>query len=159
MFGLLKEFILLYAVDHARPQLSGDDCRVRALLGFAGEEAKHIHLFKRFREEFEGGLGRGESPVIGRKHTAFIQDLRSVPLKSLLPHMAGSACFMPKLFPESLEIKDRKRLVLFSSLGTNMNQLLGDGPVFFVSPCLDFTIESIRQFLIVRIANLLCRKL
>jgi hypothetical protein len=57
MFGLVEEFILPYVVDHARPQLSGDDYRVRALLGFAGEEAKHIHLFKRFREEFEDGFG------------------------------------------------------------------------------------------------------
>ena len=57
MFALVEEFILPYVVDHARPQLSGDDYRVRALLGFAGEEAKHIHLFKRFREEFEEGFG------------------------------------------------------------------------------------------------------
>src|SRR5574342_253551 len=57
MFGLVEEFILPYVVDHARPQLSGDDYRVRALLQFAGEEAKHIHLFKRFREEFEKGFG------------------------------------------------------------------------------------------------------
>ncbi len=57
MFGLVEEFILPYVVDHARPQLSGDDYRVRALLQFAGEEAKHIHLFKRFRQEFEEGFG------------------------------------------------------------------------------------------------------
>jgi hypothetical protein len=57
MFGLVEEFILPYVVDHARAQLSGDDYRVRALLQFAGEEAKHIHLFKRFREEFENGFG------------------------------------------------------------------------------------------------------
>jgi hypothetical protein len=57
MFGLVEEFILPYVVDHARTQLSGDDHRVRALLQFAGEEAKHIHLFKRFREEFEDGFG------------------------------------------------------------------------------------------------------
>jgi hypothetical protein len=57
MFGLVEEFILPYVVDHARSQLSGDDYRVRALLGFAGEEAKHIHLFKRFREEFVAGFG------------------------------------------------------------------------------------------------------
>ena len=56
MFGLVEEFILPYVVDHARPQLSGDDYRVRALLQFAGEEAKHIHLFKRFRQEFEEGF-------------------------------------------------------------------------------------------------------
>ena len=30
---------------------------MRALLGFAAEEAKHIHLFRRFREEFERGFG------------------------------------------------------------------------------------------------------
>jgi hypothetical protein len=57
MFGLVEEFILPYVVDHARPQLSGDDYRVRALLQFAGEEAKHIHLFKRFCQEFEEGFG------------------------------------------------------------------------------------------------------
>jgi hypothetical protein len=57
MFGLVEEFILPYVVDHARSQLSGDDYRVRALLQFAGEEAKHIHLFKRFRQEFEDGFG------------------------------------------------------------------------------------------------------
>ena len=57
IFGLVEEFILPFVLDHARPQLSGDDYRVRALLQFAGEEAKHIHLFKRFKEEFERGFG------------------------------------------------------------------------------------------------------
>jgi hypothetical protein len=57
MFGLVEEFILPYVVDHARPKLSGDDYRARALLHFAGEEAKHIHLFKIFRREFEAGFG------------------------------------------------------------------------------------------------------
>ncbi len=57
MFGLVEEFILPYVVDHVRPQLSADDYRVRALLQFAGEEAKHIHLFKHFRREFEEGFG------------------------------------------------------------------------------------------------------
>jgi len=56
-FGLVEEFILPFVLDHARPRLRGDDHRVRALLRFAGEEAKHIHLFKRFREEFEAGFG------------------------------------------------------------------------------------------------------
>ena len=57
IFGLVEEFILPFVLDHARPQLQGDDYRVRALLQFASEEAKHIHLFKRFREEFERGFG------------------------------------------------------------------------------------------------------
>jgi hypothetical protein len=57
IFGLVEEFILPFVLDHARPQLQPDDYRTRALLEFAGEEAKHIHLFKRFREEFERGFG------------------------------------------------------------------------------------------------------
>jgi hypothetical protein len=57
IFGVVEEFILPFLMDHARPQLRGDDYRVRALLQFAGEEAKHIHLFKRFREEFDKGFG------------------------------------------------------------------------------------------------------
>ena len=56
IFGLIEEFILPFVLDHARQQLQGDDYRVRALLNFAGEEAKHIQLFKRFREEFENGF-------------------------------------------------------------------------------------------------------
>ncbi len=55
-FGLVEEFILPFVLDHARPQLQGDDYRVRAFLAFASEEAKHIHLFKRFRQEFEQGF-------------------------------------------------------------------------------------------------------
>ena len=54
-FGLVEEFILPFVMDHARTGLvtdAYDDSEVRALLEFAGEEAKHIHLFKRFREEF-----------------------------------------------------------------------------------------------------------
>ncbi|HEY7913010.1 MAG TPA: diiron oxygenase [Blastocatellia bacterium] len=57
IFGLVEEFILPFVLDHARPRLQGDDYRVRAFLQFASEEAKHIHLFKRFREEFERGFG------------------------------------------------------------------------------------------------------
>jgi hypothetical protein len=64
MFGLVEEFILPFVLDHARSRLAGDDYRVRALLQFAAEEAKHIHLFRRFREEFEAGFG-SRCDVIG----------------------------------------------------------------------------------------------
>lgn len=64
IFGLVEEFILPFVMDHARPQLADDDFRTRALLQFAGEEAKHIQLFKRFREEFEAGFGI-ECGIIG----------------------------------------------------------------------------------------------
>jgi hypothetical protein len=56
-FGLVEEFIVPFVLDHTRPQLHGDSYAVRALLGFAAEEAKHIHLFRRFREEFERDFG------------------------------------------------------------------------------------------------------
>lgn len=64
IFGLVEEFILPFVLDHARPQLQGDDHQVRALLNFAGEEAKHIHLFKVFRAEFERDFGH-HCDVIG----------------------------------------------------------------------------------------------
>jgi len=57
MFGMVEEFILPFVLDHARPLLALDDYRTRALLEFAAEEAKHIHLFKCFRESFEAGFG------------------------------------------------------------------------------------------------------
>jgi hypothetical protein len=56
-FGLVEEFILPFVLDHARPMLAKDDVRTRALLRFAMEEAKHIHLFRTFEREFEAGFG------------------------------------------------------------------------------------------------------
>lgn len=55
-FGLVEEFILPFVLDHARPHLNEDDYCTRALLQFASEEAKHIHLFKKFAEEFKAGF-------------------------------------------------------------------------------------------------------
>ena len=55
-FGLVEEFILPFVLDHARPHLNEDDYRTRALLQFASEEAKHIHLFRKFAEEFKTGF-------------------------------------------------------------------------------------------------------
>jgi hypothetical protein len=63
-FGLVEEFILPFVLDHVRPHLSGDDNRVRAFLTFATEEAKHIHLFKKFRDEFRAGFGT-QCDVVG----------------------------------------------------------------------------------------------
>jgi hypothetical protein len=64
MFGVIEEFILPFVLDHARPFLNGEDYRARAFLEFASEEAKHIHLFRRFAEEFRAGFGV-ECQVIG----------------------------------------------------------------------------------------------
>lgn len=79
IFGLVEEFILPFVLDHARPQLSGDDYRVRALLKFAGEEAKHIQVFKRFREEFEDGFGT-DCLVIGPPEAIAAEILKHDPL-------------------------------------------------------------------------------
>lgn len=57
MFGLVEEFILPFVLDHVRADLASEDARTRALLQFAGEEAKHIDLFKRFRTRFERDFG------------------------------------------------------------------------------------------------------
>jgi hypothetical protein len=64
IFGLVEEFILPFVLDHTRPGLAEDDARTRAMLQFAGEEAKHIDLFKRFRREFQAGFGT-DCQVIG----------------------------------------------------------------------------------------------
>jgi hypothetical protein len=79
MFGLVEEFILPFVLDRARPRLAGDDYRTRALIQFAGEEAKHIQLFKRFREEFEAGFGH-RCEVIGPPAAVAEQVLSHGPL-------------------------------------------------------------------------------
>jgi hypothetical protein len=64
IFGLVEEFILPFVLDHARPILRGNDARARAFISFAGEEAKHMDLFRRFREDFLKSFG-SECDVIG----------------------------------------------------------------------------------------------
>jgi hypothetical protein len=64
IFGLVEEFILPFVMDHARERLNDSDLQTRAFLGFAAEEAKHIDLFKQFREAFRAGFGT-ECQVIG----------------------------------------------------------------------------------------------
>jgi len=56
-FGLVEEFILPFILDHVRPHLDENDYQTRAFLQFAGEEAKHIQLFKEFAAEFKQGFG------------------------------------------------------------------------------------------------------
>jgi hypothetical protein len=56
MFGIIEEMIVPFVLDHARPFINGEDYRARAFLEFVSEEAKHIHLFRRFQEEFKKGF-------------------------------------------------------------------------------------------------------
>ena len=79
LFGLVEEFILPFVLDHARPQLNGDDHRVRALLQFASEEAKHIHLFRRFHDLFTQSFGT-PCAMIGPAEAIAAEVLRHDPL-------------------------------------------------------------------------------
>ena len=79
MFGVVEEFILPFLLDHARPHLLEDDWRVRALLNFASEEAKHIHLFKRFHSAFVRGFPV-ECQMIGPSEAIGAEILRHDPL-------------------------------------------------------------------------------
>src|SRR4051812_32008099 len=79
IFGVVEEFILPFLIDHARPHLLGDDWRVRAILNFATEEAKHIHLFKRFHHAFVRGFPV-ECQVIGPSEAIGAEVLRHDPL-------------------------------------------------------------------------------
>jgi len=79
IFGVVEEFILPFLVDHARPHLLGDDWRVRAILNFASEEAKHIHLFKRFHQAFVRGFPV-ECAMIGPSEAIGAEVLRHDPL-------------------------------------------------------------------------------
>ena len=83
IFGLVEEFILPFVLDHARPYINGEDYRARAFLEFAGEEAKHIHLFRRFREEFAKGFGT-ECQMIGPADAIARQVLSHHPLSVAL---------------------------------------------------------------------------
>ena len=79
IFGVVEEFILPFLLDHARPHLLGDDWRVRAILNFASEEAKHIHLFKRFHDAFVRGFPV-ECQMIGPSEAIGAEVLKHDPL-------------------------------------------------------------------------------
>ena len=79
IFGVVEEFILPFLIDHARPALRDDDYRIRALLNFAGEEAKHIHLFKRFHAAFVRGFPVAPQ-LIGPSEAIGAEVLRHDPL-------------------------------------------------------------------------------
>ena len=83
LFGLVEEFILPFVLDHARPQLNEDDHRVRALLGFASEEAKHIHLFRQFHALFTASFGT-PCATIGPAEAIAAEVLRHDPLSVAL---------------------------------------------------------------------------
>ena len=87
IFGLVEEFILPFVLDRVRGDLSdgvlGQDGRVRALLQFASEEAKHIQLFQRFQAAFADGF-HTPCAVIGPAEVIGAEVLRHHPLSVAL---------------------------------------------------------------------------
>jgi len=79
IFGIVEEFILPFLLDHARPALNAGSFPVRAMLNFASEEAKHIHLFKRFKQAFVRGFPV-EPQLIGPSEAIGAEVLRHDPL-------------------------------------------------------------------------------
>jgi hypothetical protein len=82
IFGLVEEFILPFVLDHMREDLGGND-RIRALLQFASEEAKHIQLFKRFQSAFAAGFAT-DCAMIGPSEAIAAEVLRHQPLSVAL---------------------------------------------------------------------------
>jgi hypothetical protein len=79
IFSLVEEFILPFLFDHARQGLGSDVWRVRAIINFAGEEAKHIQLFRRFHAAFVRGFGV-DCQTIGPSEAIGAEVLRHQPL-------------------------------------------------------------------------------
>ena len=79
LFVIVERFILPFLLDHAREQVYGADVRLRALLNFAAEEAKHTHLFERFRNSFERGFPTS-CELIGPAEAIGAEVLRHHPL-------------------------------------------------------------------------------
>jgi hypothetical protein len=78
IFVVVEEFILPFLLDHARTALREDAFHVRALLNFASEEAKHIHLFQRFHQAFVRGFPV-ECQMIGPSEATGAEVLRHDP--------------------------------------------------------------------------------
>jgi hypothetical protein len=56
LFLIVEEFILPFLLDHTREAAGNDDYARRALINFAGEEVKHMQLFRRFLDAFDRGF-------------------------------------------------------------------------------------------------------
>jgi hypothetical protein len=64
LFGLVEEFILPFVLQRLSARLDAELPEIEALMAFAGEEAKHIELFRRFQRSFADGFG-ARCEVIG----------------------------------------------------------------------------------------------
>jgi para-aminobenzoate N-oxygenase AurF len=138
IFGIVEEFILPFLLDHSRSMIRDDDWRIRALLNFAGEEAKHIHLFKRFHEAFTRGFPVecqviGPSEAIGKEvlsHDPFAVGLVILMIEWMTQqHYLGSIKDNGDLDPlfKSLMLNHWKEESQHAKLDTLIVDALGEG--------------------------------
>jgi hypothetical protein len=72
LFVLVEQFIIPMVLDQVKAMGYGDIFVTQALLGFAEDEGKHIHLFQSFAQAFEQGFGAtcecvGPTPAIAAR--------------------------------------------------------------------------------------------
>lgn len=70
IFAFVEEYIIPMVMDHAREHVYGDETRLRYLLRFAEEEAKHQAMLTRAMEHFEVGFGVSCGAISGREDVA-----------------------------------------------------------------------------------------
>jgi hypothetical protein len=79
LFIIVEEFILPFLLQHARDAAQEDHYSLRALLNFAGEEVKHMQLFRRFLDAFVRGFPV-RCETIGPSHAIGGEVLRHHPI-------------------------------------------------------------------------------
>jgi hypothetical protein len=79
MFVIVEEFILPALFDHSRTLVGRDPVGIRAMINFAGEEAKHMHMFERFESAFNRQFPV-ECKMIGPSDALVAEVLRHHPL-------------------------------------------------------------------------------
>jgi hypothetical protein len=79
MSALAEAFIIPFVLDHARSRIRHHPERLRALLGFAYLEAKHLKLFRRLGEAFDRGFAT-PCEIVGPEDGLAREILRHQPL-------------------------------------------------------------------------------
>lgn len=83
LFVVVEQFIIPMVLDQIKVMGYGDIFATQALLGFAEEEGKHIHLFQSFNKAFEQGF-HAHCDCVGPTEAIAAQILKHSPLAVLL---------------------------------------------------------------------------
>jgi len=71
--------------------------------------------------------------------------------------MFAGVNLVPGLFSETLELQDRVRPSILCRSAKDMNNLLGNGSMFFVCACLNLSVEAIRHILDIQGGHMFLR--